>query len=166
MTDDSDYIDDTTDPSSVSGDLQGWANVNQEWSGDLVKPDLSLDSPNAAKALAQQLRDEEPRQIVVSGHHMASRGKVPAQLSTSLRDRMQVFAEETVGSAIDWWPLPEPNRTSFGWNRVAWSCVSATTVLCIWSDYRTEMRRSTCNEYTRSYSSRAGRLPRCECEQR
>jgi hypothetical protein len=131
MTDDSDYIEDITEPSSVSGDLQGWANVNEDWSGDLVKPDPSLDSPNFAKAFAQQLRDEEPRQIVLSGRHRTSGGRVSGQLSISLRDKMQVFAEETVGSAIDWWPLPEPNRTTFCWTHVVWFCVSATIVLCI-----------------------------------
>jgi hypothetical protein len=73
-----------------------------------------------ARVLARRLGSVQPEQIVIF-----------RRASRSLRHRMQILVEDTVGFAIDWWPSPEPHRTFDGNNCVVWSCVSLIVLLCI-----------------------------------
>jgi len=78
---------------------------------------------NIAKTLMEKLRDVKSQRILLS--------KDP---STSFRNKVQILAEETLGCEIDWWPLAEPHRITGVPIRVAWSNVSAATILSAKSD--------------------------------
>lgn len=69
----------------------------------------------------EKLRDVEAQGILLSK-------------ATSFRNKVQIFAEETLGCEIDWWPLTEPHRLSNAPVRVAWSNVGAATILSVRSD--------------------------------
>jgi hypothetical protein len=120
-TDDSDHLEHSTEPTSVSRDPFDEANEYEDWSGNLSKRNFSLDYSVVARAFAQRPRNLRPDQIAMTGDHRLSRNVVSEQLPTSLRNTVQILAEKAIGSAIDWWPLTEPRRDFV---RVTWSCVS------------------------------------------
>jgi hypothetical protein len=72
------------------------------------------------KLLTRRLSNVEPYRIML-----------PRKSFIPLRSKAQIIAEELVGSAINWWPLPEPNRNFVDCTRISWSCVSLTVVLNI-----------------------------------
>jgi hypothetical protein len=105
----------------------------------------------AARVLAQKLRNVEPDHIMITDRQ---------GFFSSLESMMQIFFERKIGSAINWWPLPEPNRPlvdnpnlvySGGWRlyfkhtNVVWTCVSTMVELLIGSDYYLELWCSTIN---------------------
>ena len=116
-----DYIEESTDPSSVSDIFQNRANESEDRSGSSSKQSFSLDFPSVTSMLAQEPSNLEPNQIVLSGDHRSSRNRVSRTPSTTMRNSIQILAEKTIGSSIDWWPLTEPRRDLV---RVTWSCVS------------------------------------------
>jgi len=110
-------------PASASELLQSMAD-NFENNSKL--PGVKFKTKNAllyvsglCKVLARRLGDVEPEKIMLS-----------VERSRSIGSEVQLLAEKTMGSVIDWWPLPGPLRDLV---RIVWLCVSidlepATTI--------------------------------------
>lgn len=95
-----------------------------------------------AEVLARKLRTVEPGSIML----------LKTRPIESWTNKAQVLAEEAIGFAIDWWPLPKPCRSPDGFTRVTWSCVSNPIIVIDGSDQRTAMRCTTINGCTQPYS--------------
>jgi hypothetical protein len=65
------------------------------------------------RVLKYKLKDTKPDRITISENSF-----------TCLRTKVQILAEETIGSAVNWWPLSKLSHPFFGSSCVAWSCVS------------------------------------------